>query len=236
MRRILCLAGLVGVAVVLVWVPSAAAGSVQCTGTLTGPIQGNVVVPSGGSCVLLFAAVSGDVSAQAGSSLAINNVTIGGNLTCNGCSSIALLGSTTAGTVLISHATTGINIDNARIEGDVAVTSSRNSGSCCFNVSRNTIGGNLSFNNNEGLSQIVFNAIGGNLSCQNNVPAPVTLAASPAVAVVCVIEVPRSVRCVSSEQREQRTTPAATVGPSGRAGRAPRRAQQRFLSRPKTSL
>ena len=50
MRRMLCLAGLVCSAAVLVFAPAAAAGNVTCDGVLSGPISGNVIVPKGADC------------------------------------------------------------------------------------------------------------------------------------------------------------------------------------------
>lgn len=67
--------------VLLVAVPTAAAGDNNCpTGTLTGPIDGNVVVLPGASCFISGATINGNVKALENSQLTIIDSTVRGNV------------------------------------------------------------------------------------------------------------------------------------------------------------
>jgi len=180
-KRILCLAGLVCSAVVLVWAPGAAAGDVMCTGgpgnPLTGKIVGNVVVPADASC-RIQGTVSGNVTALTGAAVGIRvGSTVRGNYTCTNCLFADLHGSTISGNVLISGETDGSFIDGSTIKGNLQIDSSDADGDA-FSIGTadlpNKIRGNLSFTNNTGPASIMNNAIAGYLTCQNNTPAPVT--------------------------------------------------------------
>jgi len=174
MRRILCLAGLMCAASVLVWAPAAAAGDVRCTGAMTGPINGNVTVPSGESCRLTNAAVSGNVTVQIGANAVVTTSTVGGNYSCNNCTYADLHGSTVNGNYLISGEKEGSFIDGSTIKGDLQIKTS-SAGPEEFAIGSNVIGGNFSFNNNNGPSTFMDNAITGNLTCHNNAPPPATI-------------------------------------------------------------
>jgi len=174
MKRILCLAGFVCSAAVLVSAPAATAGTITCndaTGARSGPIAGDIVVPSGGRCRLDGAQVTGNVTAQIGATVGIRSSTVGGNYTCNGCTFADLHGSTINGNFQISGEKEGSFIDGSLIKGDLQIKTS-SAGPESFSIASNTIWGNLSFNNNTGDSHITDNAIAGNLACQNNAPAP----------------------------------------------------------------
>ena len=64
-------------------------------------------------------------------------------------------------------------ITDSTIKGNLPIQSSRTD-LVLFFVDANEIGGNLSFNNNEGLAFITDNTIKGNLTCENNDPAPLS--------------------------------------------------------------
>jgi hypothetical protein len=177
-KRVLCIAGLVCSAAMLVWAPAAAAGDVTCTGgtanPLTGKIVGNVVVPAGASC-RIQGTVSGNVTALTGAAVGIRTgSTIRGNYTCNNCLFADLGGSTIGGNVVISGEAEGSFINGSTIKGNLKIDSS-SAGPESFSIGTtggNVIRGNLSFTNNTGRSFIVDNAVAGYLACQNNVPAP----------------------------------------------------------------
>ncbi len=174
MKRMLCLAGLVCSAAVLVWVPAAAAGNVTCEGLLSGPVTGNVVVPKGAECALEFADVSGNVTAQIGATVSILGSTVGGNYTCNNCEQSHLESSTIDGNYQINGENQYSVITGSTIKGNLHIHSSRTD-LVLFFIDSNEIGGNLSFNNNEGDAIIADNTIKGNLTCQNNDPAPLSI-------------------------------------------------------------
>ena len=174
MRRIVCLAGLVCSAAVLVLAPAAAAGNVTCDGLLSGPVTGNVIVPKGAECALQFADVSGNVTAQTDATVSILGSTVGGNYTCNNCEQAHLEGSTINGNVHINNENEYSVITNSTIKGNLQIHGSRTD-LVLFFIDTNEIWGNLSFNNNEGDAIIADNTIKGNLTCQNNEPAPLSI-------------------------------------------------------------
>ena len=65
-------------------------------------------------------------------------------------------------------------ITDSTIKGNLQIHGSRTD-LVLFFIDSNEIGGNLSFNNNEGLAIIADNTIKGNLTCQNNDPAPLSV-------------------------------------------------------------
>jgi Tannase and feruloyl esterase/FG-GAP-like repeat len=109
---------LVAFTTILAGVPSARA-DITCSGTVGNAstvtnISGNVVVPNGASCTLIFVNVTGNVTAGLGSTLLINAYTepstVGGNVTATDCSSALLEGLVTVnGNVSISSCTNGPN-------------------------------------------------------------------------------------------------------------------------------
>ena len=163
MKRMLWLAGLVCSGAVLVFAPAAAAGNVSCEGTLSGPINGNVVVPK--------ALRVGNVIAQSGATISILGSTVGGNYTCNNCEQAHLQTSTINGNFEVNGENEYSVVTDSTIEGNLQIHGSRTD-IVLFFIDGNEIGGNLLFNNNEGLSFITDNTIEGNLICQNNDPAP----------------------------------------------------------------
>src|SRR5438876_5480597 len=72
------------------------AANTNCTGTLTGSITGNIVVPNGASCTLSNATVTGNVQVQQNASLVVDATqqptTIGGNIQAVHCASALLEG------------------------------------------------------------------------------------------------------------------------------------------------
>ena len=62
--------------------PAAQAAQVSCTGTLTGTVNANVVVPSGATCLITNARVNGNVVTNPMSRLEVLGSRINGNLEC----------------------------------------------------------------------------------------------------------------------------------------------------------
>jgi hypothetical protein len=162
-KQVLCLAGFVCAAAVLVWAPTAAAGDVTCTGgpasPLTGKIVGNVVVPAGASC-RIQGTVTGNVTALSGAAVGIRvGSIVRGNYTCDSCLFADLHGSTVFGNVVISGETDGSFIDGSTIKGNLEIDSSDADGDA-FSIGTadlpNTIGGNLLFTKNTGQSSIII--------------------------------------------------------------------------------
>ena len=148
--------------------PADAAAPTQCTGFLTGAISGNLEVPAGAFCELIFATVTGNVTVR-GVLLAIE-VQISGNLTGNHADFLLLEFSTVGGNVVADHTTSGCFVLGSTIGGNLTVQQSSSSSFC--SVDGAVVGRNLTFQNNLGGGDIFVNTIGGNLDCHNNTPPP----------------------------------------------------------------
>ena len=116
------------------------------------------------------------------------NDSIGGNLTAEGALAVLVHHSGVAHNVVQSAGGGGVNCDpqdalfgspayatyeDVSIGGNASITGWR---SCWLGFIRNTVGGNVNFNNNVTADQdgneVVTNTISGNLNCMANSPAP----------------------------------------------------------------
>lgn len=80
---------------------AARAADTICNGSLTGAIEGNLVVPSGASCLLYQARIDGNVLVSQNASLIVQGeeerTLISGNVEAQGCGSALLEGAVTVG-------------------------------------------------------------------------------------------------------------------------------------------
>jgi hypothetical protein len=148
--------------------PEALADDVECVGTLSGPIQGNVVVPSGLECILEGAVVFGNVLAQPRSMLFVELSTvhgsievkalahtgalqsgIDGNYKCDDCFFEDVIESEVGGSVQIVGADDGDFIESSVILGNLEIVESV-AGNFAFVIQNTTIGGDLLFEKNVG--------------------------------------------------------------------------------------
>jgi Tannase and feruloyl esterase len=148
-----------------------------CTGSMTGDIAGNVVVPVGASCTLYQANVGGNVRVSQKASLTVDGLeeqsSISGNVQADQCQATLLEGSVTVGgNVQIQHCTgtSGFAGPGIKIRGNFQCLD--NSGEC--EATLGEVGGNLQVDNNRSVtaSDVSLNVIGGNLECQGNTAAP----------------------------------------------------------------
>jgi hypothetical protein len=162
-------------------------------------INGNLVVPSGAFCNLNGTHVTGNATVKAGppepsepTSLSSNGATIdgnvnvqqnaqfaaftgstiGGNVHCNQCEVADVQDSTVKGNQLDNGVSEGAFIRNSHIFGNLRIHHGTDFFATGFHIDGNTIGGNLEFNQNTGLSDISGNKVTGNLQCNNNMPPP----------------------------------------------------------------
>lgn len=137
-------------AALAVGTPIASGGNVNCTGPLTGSVNGNVSAQTG--CAITNAQITGNVQAQNTSGpISICDASIHGNLEVHNGS----------GPVSISGASIGGNLQIHNWAGPVTVD-----GSC----GSNSVGGNTEIHDNSGLVTISDTATGGNLQCQHDSP------------------------------------------------------------------
>ncbi len=175
------------IAAALFGTSDAKAADITCSGTIGGStsaanLKGQVVVPDNASCTLSFVNVSQGVTVGKGASLTINGYlepsTIGGPIVANNCGSVLIQG-------------------NVTVEGDVAITSCKGTGTNGFQGPDTAIKGNFTCEGNRGAclawlgkvdgnveirsnhsslaSDISLVDIGGQLSCAGNAPAPTHL-------------------------------------------------------------
>ena len=156
---------------------NAAWADTVCSGSMTGAIAGNLVVPPGGSCTLYQANVKGDVRVARNASLTVDGLeewsSIGGNVQADQCATTLLQGSVTVGgNVQIQHCTgtSGFSGPGIKILGDFQCQN--NQGSC--EATLGEVDGNVQVYNNGAAvaGDISLNVVGGNLQCQGNTVAP----------------------------------------------------------------
>jgi feruloyl esterase len=153
------------------------AADANCTGTLTGTISGNLVVPSGASCTLSNATVTGNVRVQQNASLIVDATqqpaTIGGSVQATNCAFALLEGGVTVnGNVRIVQCAqkSGFVGPGLKIDGNFHCTD--DPGGCEADLG--AVGGNVLVqgNGSTAASDISLVSVGGNLVCQSNTPAP----------------------------------------------------------------
>jgi hypothetical protein len=157
----------------------------NCAGPLSGPLPGNVTVENGASCDLEAATVNGNVTVQPGGSLMMNYSIATGNVDCQDCGSANLFASTALKNVSIDGASSGASVASSLVGGNLAIQNS-NAGAGdepvpgAISVLTNySVGGNLTFSDNTGLSFVVGNTVGHNLDCQGNGPDPLLMFTVP---------------------------------------------------------
>jgi hypothetical protein len=152
------------------------AADTTCTRTLTGTIDGNVVVPDGASCTLSDATVAGNVRVLQNASLTVDATqqltTIEGNVHADQCA-FALLegGVTVTGNVRIGQCAqqSGFVGPDIKIGGNFECIDNR--GACEADLG--DVHGDLQIDGNSGASaDISLVSVGGNLRCQGNAPMP----------------------------------------------------------------
>lgn len=157
--------------------PGLRAAEKICTGSLSGSITGNVVVPGGASCTLSDITVTGNIQVLHNASLTVDATqqpaTIGGNIQATGCAFALLEGGVTVkGNVQITGCSgqSGFVGPGVKIGGNFQC--SNNLGACEANLG--DVRGNLQVQNNSSAvpSNISLVSVGGHLQCHSNTPPP----------------------------------------------------------------
>lgn len=156
----------------------AKAGSTLCNGSMTGVINGNIVVPAGGSCTLYQANVAGSIQVSPNASLLVDGQEewsqIAGTITANNCASTLLKGSVTVGENVVIQGCTGTSGyagPGVKIRGNFLCQ--YNQGPC--EAILGEVAGNAQVLNNNsasGAGDVSLNTVHGNLQCLSNTPAP----------------------------------------------------------------
>jgi Tannase and feruloyl esterase len=152
------------------------AADTTCTSTLTGTIDGSVVVPDGAACTLSDATVAGNVQVLQNASLTVDATqqptTIGGNVHADHCA-FALLegGVTVTGNVRIGQCTEQSGFIGPGIKIGRNFECTNNRGVCKADLG--DVHGDLQIHRNSGASaDISLVSVGGNLRCQRNTAMP----------------------------------------------------------------
>jgi feruloyl esterase len=153
---------------------AAHAASTSCTGTLSGSITGNIVVPSGATCTVSDATVTGDVQVLQNASLTVDArqqpTTIDGNIQAHQCASALLEGGVTVnGSVEIAQCAqkSGFVGPGIKIGGNFQCIN--NAGGC--EAELGDVHGSVQVQGSNS-SDISLVSVGGNLQCGGNTPAP----------------------------------------------------------------
>lgn len=177
--------------------------NVRCENQTLGPvtIDGDLVVPSGAFCDLNGTHVTGDATVKAGppepsnfpTSLLTDGATIdgdvnvqhnaqfaafaastiGGDVSCHRCEVGDVQSSTVEGDLVDNGVSEGAFIRNSSISGNLTILNGTDFFGTGFHIDGNTIGENLVFNRNTGVSDIFGNTIAENLICNHNTPPPI---------------------------------------------------------------
>ena len=119
------------------------------------------------------ATIDGNVNVEQNAQFAaFTGSTIGRNVHCNQCEVADVQDSTVKGNQLDNGVSEGAFIRNSHIFGNLQIHHGTDFFATGFHIDGNTIGGNLQFNQNTGLSDISGNTVTGNLQCHNNMPPP----------------------------------------------------------------
>ena len=153
------------------------AANTSCTGTLSGSVTGNVVVPNGASCTLSAATVTGDVQVGQNAILTVDArqqaTTIVGNVQANRCASALLEGGVTVnGSVQIQQCVqqSGFAGPGVKIGGDFQCIN--NGGGCQADLGDVHGFVQIRGNNSSAASDISLVSVGGSLECHGNTPPP----------------------------------------------------------------
>jgi hypothetical protein len=165
---------LAAVPVLLAGVSAVQAANTSCTSTLTGTIDGNVVVPNGASCTLSDVTVTGNVQVLQNASLTVDATeqpaTIAGNLQATNCAFALLQGGVVVnGSVQIVQCAqkSGFVGPGVKIGGNFQCIN--NGGGCEADLG--DVHGSVQVQGG-GASDISLVSIGGNLQCVGNTPPP----------------------------------------------------------------
>jgi hypothetical protein len=175
MKKLILCAALCAAAIAVALAPAAGASNTQCTGVLTGTVDGNLNVPDGAWCILAGAQVHGNVivgqnawlhavSGSNGATTIDRNVIgtnvkwvllqdqtqVGGNFTIDGASTYY----------------TGFDI-NVSVGGNATITG--NAGYTFVDAA--IVGRNVDVEGGTGGVEVEWNRVGGNETVSNNVPA-----------------------------------------------------------------
>jgi hypothetical protein len=148
--------------------PAGAAETV-CTGTLTGLVSGNVVVPGDATCILQEAHVTGNVRVEPGGGLVSEGSTVEGNVTATGIRLAEFFSTTIQGNLNVVGDVSGgggFVFDNSTVQGNAQVA-----GVNTIEGVAGRIEGNLLIRNNAGPIDQFFSFVGGNLACFGNARA-----------------------------------------------------------------
>jgi hypothetical protein len=161
--------------------------------SLSGTVNGNLIVPSGARCTLIDVTVTGNVQVQTNAVLLIENSvqgsTIDGNVSFGTGASLFLTvpGNTVISTIggnIVANQCATVNLENINVDGNTKIQycTGENTGysspseiagnfTCNNNISCSAEDGNVKGNmqvNDNGSAQVDGNTIGNNLECLGN--------------------------------------------------------------------
>ena len=153
----------------------AAPGSgTTCNGSYNGTFNGNVTVSAGQNCVFIGGVVTGNVQ-QTGGNLVLTQSQVGGDVQMNGGGTFTIgPGAAIKGNLQIQNLPSGAGqnqVCGSLVNGDLQFQNNGTAieiGSISLSCAGNTVGGNLTVQNNPAATIVDGNKVTGNLQDQNN--------------------------------------------------------------------
>jgi hypothetical protein len=153
------------------------AHAVSCSGSLSGSVSDDVVVPSGATCTIHSASITGGIDVQRGGSLLVQGylepTTVGGGISARGCGSALLEGNVTVRGSVRIEGCTGSSASGFQGPGIVisgGLQCSDNAAPCLAWLGK--VRRDVAIDHDGGASDISLVDIGGDLSCEGNGAAP----------------------------------------------------------------
>ncbi len=163
-------AGAMLISVLLGWGQPAMA-DVVCSGTIGAmPIDDNIAVPGGATCVLDGTVVDGNVLVAPNATLRATDVDVSGNIQTDdgGASEVTVLSSVVDGDIQVFDSSRA-NVGGTTVGGNIQLEGNDDD----LVVTANQVDGDVQlFGNDGGTKRITGNTIGGNLQCTGNDPVP----------------------------------------------------------------
>jgi hypothetical protein len=157
--------------------PAALAGDVECRGTLTGAVAGNVIVPDEAACTLSGTVIDGSITVKSRATLDAQGIETTGGIQAESPLHILVRQSQIGNNLSVAKAGEPVlrQPEDSRVEllgnsikGDIALKESEST----MDIAGNTTGGSIQVEKNRGPIDISGNMIGNQISCQDNAPPP----------------------------------------------------------------
>ena len=167
----------IALAAALAAAPAAVAGDIECRGSLTGAVAGNVIVPDDAVCTLTGTIIDGSITVKSRATLDAQGIETTGGIQAESPLHVLVQQSKIGNNLSVAKAgepvlrrpsDSHIRLLQNQIKGDIALKESEST----MDVAGNTTGGSIQVEKNRGPIDISGNMIGNQIQCQDNAPPP----------------------------------------------------------------